>query len=93
MTGQRSGLLRGTLALLLCAILLSTVLSTLAYADKDDPSGREPLRGPVFTPGEGGLGDGSGAGDPPTEGDPDDYDFVVVIIPVSWVGSALILIY
>ena len=97
MNGQRSSLIRGALALLLCAILLSSVLSTMAFAGKgNSPVPQEPAAGPVLGPAGGTPGDGGGpggAGDPPTEGDPDDYDFVLVQIWVSLVESMLILIY
>ncbi len=83
MNGQRFGLIRGTLALLLCAVLLSTLLApTYANVKPEPPSSNGPALnddGPVW--GDGSSGDdGGGSGDPQNEGDPDDYDKILLEI-------------
>lgn len=78
MKGQRTVLGRGTLALFLCALLLSTFFTTTVFGGKTDPPTQST---PVVTaesdPAEGCVGDGSGNGDPPPDGDPDDYDKMI----------------
>ena len=86
MKGQRLSVIRGTLALLLCAILLSTFLaSTVSGGRTDPPVNKGPVVVKAPGPDDGGPNDGSGNGngDPPTEGDPDDYDKVIVSVWVA----------
>lgn len=102
MNGQRSSFCRGTLALLLCAILLSTIFCTAVYAgrqstasEQGDPSASQVLAASPAENPDGVLpGDGSGNGDPPNvDGDPDDYDKILVQVLVSFVRSPLFLIW
>jgi hypothetical protein len=79
MKGQRTSFIRGTLALLLCAILLSTFFTSTVFGGRTDPPekhGSVVAKAPGS--GDGSPSDGGGNGDPPTDGDPDDYDKTIV---------------
>ncbi len=102
MKGQRSSLIRGTLALILCAILLSTIFTTIVFADRhtaaagrEDPTANQAGATISAPDPDGGMptDGGSGNGDPPNEGDPDDYDKIVIQFVVSLVQSPLYLIH
>ena len=100
MNGQRSSLYRGTLALFLCAILLSTIFCTTVLAGRDAATGREDpsasqtlIAGETLDPDGASPADGGGSGDPPNEGDPDDYDKIIVQFIVTLMASPVILGY
>lgn len=101
MNGQRSSLYRGTLTMLLCAILLSTIFCTTVLAGRhdaatgrEDPSASQTLiTGETLDPDGASPADGGGTGDPPNEGDPDDYDKIIVQFIVTLMASPVILGY
>ncbi len=79
MKGQRKVLIRGTLALLLCSLLLSTFFTATVFGGKSDPLADRDIVAPATTdPGDGALSDGGGTTDPPPDGDPDDYDKIIL---------------
>jgi hypothetical protein len=94
MKGQRTGLIRGTLALLLCAILLSTFFTTTVFGGRSDPPrNADPVVARTASQGDGPLSDDGGTGDAPTDGDPDDYDKIVVDVWVLLVEFPLVPIF
>jgi len=94
MKGQRTVLIRGTLAWLLCAVLLSTFFTATVFGGKSDPLADRDIAVPAAVdPGDTALSDGGGSTDPPPDGDPDDYDKIIVDFWVMLLEFPLIMTF